>query len=197
MVTTYPIALHLAGRACLVVGSNEEAADRARSLSDAGAKVEVVSERPELALSVVINERSLLHHRRPFAASDLDGKWLAVLTDRDFELGRAMAASAKARHVLFCATDQPQDNTYSHMAQTRAGVITVAISTNGRAPSLGRRLREELARVFLEARLAPFADQLAALREQTPPEQRREVLGKAVTEVRFEGRLRLPITPLR
>jgi siroheme synthase-like protein len=196
VVTTYPIALHLAGKACLVVGSNEEAAERARSMSDAGAKVEIVSERPGLGLTALIAARGLTHHRRQFEPADLDGKWLAVLTDRDLELGRVMAAEADARRVLFCATDQPQDNSYSHMAQTRAGVVTVAISTDGRAPALGRRLREELGRVLLEARLGAFADELAELRERTPPEQRRDVLGKAVAEVRFDGRLRLPVTPL-
>lgn len=196
MVTSYPIALHLEGKACLVVGSNEEAAERARSLSDAGAKLEIISERPGLGLTALINARSLVHHQRAFQAADLDGKWLAVLTDRDLELGRVMAAAAEARHVLFCATDQPQNNSYSHMAQARAGLVTVAISTNGRAPALGRRLREEFARVLLEAHLASFVEELAELRERTPPEQRRDVLGKAVAEVQFDGRLRLPIAPL-
>jgi siroheme synthase-like protein len=196
VITSYPIALHLEGKACLVVGSTEEAAERARSLADAGAKVEVVSEKPGLGLSAVINARSLTHHRRPFLPADLDGKWLAVLTDRDLELGRVMAQQAAARHVLFCATDQAQENSYSHMAQARAGSVTVAISTNGRAPALGRRLREEFARVLLEAGLARFAEELAELRERTPSEQRREVLGKAVSEVRFDGHLRIPAPPI-
>ena len=196
MVTSFPIALHLEGKACLVVGSSEEAAERARSLADVGAKVEVVSEKPGLGLSAVISARGLPHHRRPFAPEDLDGKWLAVLTDRDFELGRFMAEEAEARRVLFCATDQPQKNSYSHVAQVRAGVVTLAISTNGRAPALGRRLREELSRVLIEANLARFAEEIAALRERTPAEERREVLTNAVAEVHFEGRLRLPTPPI-
>jgi siroheme synthase-like protein len=196
VVTSFPIALHLEGKACLVVGSSEEAAERARSLADVGAKVEVVCEKPGLGLSAVINARSLLHHRRAFQPEDLDGKWLAVLTDRDLELGRFMAEQADARRVLFCATDQPQNNSYSHMAQARAGLVTLAISTNGRAPALGRRLREELARVLSEAGLARFADEIAELRERTPDAQRRDVMGKAVAEVHFEGHLRLPTPPI-
>jgi len=195
VVTSFPIALHLEGKACLVVGSTEEAAERARSLADVGAKVEVVSEKPGLGLSAVISARGLPHHRRPFQAEDLDGKWLAVLTDRDLELSRFMAEEAEARRVLVCATDQPQDNSYSHMAQARAGLVTLAISTNGRAPALGRRLREEFARVLLEAGLARFADEIAELRERTPEEQRREVMAKAVAEVHFEGHLKLQRRP--
>lgn len=192
VVTSFPVALHLEGKAVLVVGSTEEAAERARSLSDVGAKVEVVSEKPGLGLAALISARSLVHHQRGFLSSDLDGKWLAVLADHDLELGRVMAEAAEARRVLFCATDQPQANSYSHMAQARAGLVTLAISTDGRAPALGRRLREELARVLLESGMARFADELAALRERTPSHERRDVLGKAVSEVRFEGRLHLP-----
>jgi precorrin-2 dehydrogenase/sirohydrochlorin ferrochelatase len=197
VVTSFPVALHLEGKACLVVGSNEEAAERARSLSDVGAKVEIVSEKPGLGLSAVISARSLPHHRRAFLPEDLDGKWLAVLTDRDLELGRFMAEEAEARRVLFCATDQPQRNSFSHMAQARAGLVTLAISTGGRAPALGRRLREEFARVLLEAGLRHFAEKVAELRERTPSEQRREVMGDAVANVHFEGHLRLPQPPAR
>jgi siroheme synthase-like protein len=196
VVTSFPVALHLEGKAVLVVGSTEEAAERARSLSDVGAKVEVVSEKPGLGLSALIGARSLVHHQRGFLPGDLDGKWLAVLTDRDLELGRAMAEAAAARRVLFCATDQPQANSYSHMAQARAGLVTLAISTDGRAPALGRRFREELARVLLESGMARFAEELSELRERTPSEERRDVLSKAVSEVRFDGRLRLPAKPI-
>jgi siroheme synthase-like protein len=188
----FPIALHLEGKPCLVVGSNEEAAERARALSDVGAQVEVVTLRPGLSLTAVIGSRGLVHHQREFMPSDLDGKWLAVLTDRDLALGAAMAEAAEQRRVLFCATDQPQNNSFSHMAQARAGIVTVSISTNGRAPALGRRLREELSRVLGDAGLARFADELAELRERTPSAERHDVLGAAVADVYFEGRLLLP-----
>jgi len=102
-----------------------------------------------------------------------------------------MAALCEERRVLFCATDQAQRNSFSHLALARAGVVTAAIGTRGRAPALGRKLREELERVFDEADLAHFADELAKLRDATPPEARRAVLAEALAHVRFEGRLRL------
>lgn len=193
-----------------MVGSDVEARDRARALRDAGAFVTVVSEAPCAELVEFVEgaqgaqdgglqggrERSarggdVRFERRAFVVDDLNGKWLAVLVDRDFELGARLAALCDERRILFCAVDQPQKNSFSHMALVRRGVVTLAISTNGRVPALGRRLREELERVFDEAGLAAFAERLAALRDATAPEKRRAVLGALTRAVRFEGRLKL------
>ena len=191
MTPSFPLALHLEDKPCLVVGSGLEARDRARALDEVHARVEVVAEAPCAELSEFAHRRSLPLAVRAFDARDLDGKWLAVLTDRDFSLGARMAALCEERRVLFCATDQAQRNSFSHLALARAGVVTAAIGTQGRAPALGRKLREELERVFEEADLARFADELATLRDATPPEARRAVLAQALAHVCFEGRLKL------
>lgn len=151
----------------------------------------IVAEAPCVELEALARELGLTLARRGFVPADLEEKWLVVLVDRDLELGARMAALCEAERVLFCATDQAQANSFSHMALARAGLVTVAIGTNGRAPALGRRLREELTRLFAESGLAAFAERLARLREATPAEKRREVLSAAVSEVRVEGRLKL------
>jgi siroheme synthase-like protein len=189
---SFPIALHLAGKSCLVVGSSPEAADRVRALVAVGARVEVVAQNPCSELERAVAELSVGLHHRDFDDSDLDDRWLVVLTERDRALAERVSALAEAQRTLYCATDQPVNNSFSHMALVREGVVTVAIGTDGQAPALGRRLREELARVCGEARLGEFAERLAAIRAQTPSEQRRDVLGAAVAGVHFEGRLVLP-----
>ncbi len=189
---SFPVALHLADKGCLVVGSNAEAALRAVALVEAGARVRVVCSAPGPELQRAASEHGFELAVRAFDEHDLDERWLAVLTERDLTLGARMASAALARRVLFCAADQPQQNTYSHLALARAGVVTVAIGTDGRAPALGRRLREELARVFEDAGLAQFAEALAELRERTPPEKRREVLAEALIGLHFDGKLALP-----
>jgi siroheme synthase (precorrin-2 oxidase/ferrochelatase) len=77
------------------------------------------------------------------------------------------------------------------MAQARAGLLTIAISTAGQAPALGRRLREELERLLAASKMSAFIAELAALRARTPSADRRQVLGAAVAEVHFTGELTL------
>jgi precorrin-2 dehydrogenase/sirohydrochlorin ferrochelatase len=185
----FPIALLLEDRAVLVVGSTGEATSRTRAFLEAHAKPVVVSMAPSEALREWAGSGEIELHERDFEDADLNGKWLAVLVDQNAALATRMAAIAEAQRVFFCAVDQPEHNSYAHMAQARAGLLTIAISTSGQAPALGRRLREEFERLLTESQMADFVENLAGLRAQTPSAERRQVLGDAVAGVRFEGTL--------
>lgn len=191
MARSFPIALNLAGKKCLVIGSTPEAAARARALAESDADVQIVSQSPCDDLQRLIAERRLQHHPREYQKSDLADCWLAVLTTRDPELASRIACHTREAGVFFCAVDQPDHSSFSHMAIARAGVVSLAIATNGKAPALARQLRQELERVMHEADLASFAEKLAELREKTPSSDRPRVLGNAVSAVHLQGRLRL------
>ena len=187
----FPVALLLKGRACLVVGSGPEVTSRTQALLEAHALPSVVSRAPNPEIRALASAGRIALYEREFIDADLNGKWLAVLVDQEPALATRMASLAERERVFFCAVDQPEHNSYAHMAQARAGLLTIAISTAGQAPALGRRLREELERLLVAANLAQFVDQLAALRQRTPSSERRKVLGDAVSGVRFSGELQL------
>jgi precorrin-2 dehydrogenase/sirohydrochlorin ferrochelatase len=187
----FPIALLLDGRACLVVGSSAEAAVRTRALLDARARPVVVCSKPDDDIRALAQSGQIELYEREFSDADLDGKWLAVLVDEDAVLAARMARLAETARVFFCAVDQPKLNSFAHMAQARAGLLTIAISTAGEAPALGRRLREELERLLVTSKMADFVERLAKLRAQTPSADRKRVLGAAVSGVRFTGELDL------
>jgi siroheme synthase-like protein len=175
----------------LVIGSSAEAAERARSLFQAGAAVEIVGPNPCPELRAVVEELALSHREREFEADDLNGKWLAVSVEHDAALSARISTESEARRVFFCATDQPKYSSFSHMALTRAGLVTVAVATEGRAPALAKRLRAELERLLRTANLKDFAERLAELRDRTPSERRKEVLERAVSGVQIAGTLEL------
>lgn len=185
----YPLNLLLDDCKCVVVGGGTEAAVRAGNLLEAGAQVLVVAEEPIPGLEGLSSTR-LRIERRPFEESDLDDAWLVVQVTQDGALACRLGNLCRARRIFFCAIDQPENSTYAHLALVRAGSLTVAIGTEGRAPALGRRLREELARVLGEAGAAEEVERLAALRTATPSAERREALGRAVADVHFTGALR-------
>jgi siroheme synthase-like protein len=185
----YPLNLLLDDRLCVVVGGGAEAAVRAGNLLEAGAKVLVVGETETPGLEALHSSR-LSVERRGFEDRDLDEAWLVVQTTQDTALARRLGALCQARRIFFCAVDQPETSSYAHLALVRAGSLTVAIGTEGRAPALGRRLREELARVLGESGAAEEVERLATLRATTPSAERREALGRAVADVHFTGGLR-------
>jgi len=175
----------------LVVGSGPDALNRTQALLDVEARPTVVSAAPSESIRTLAANGRIELQEREFIDSDLNGKWLAVLVDTNDELAARMARIAEAERVFFCAVDQPQHNSYAHMAQARAGLLTVAISTAGQAPALGRRLREELERLLTAANMSSFVEKLATLRQATPSNERKKVLGDAVASVHFSGEIKL------
>ena len=191
MKPVFPIALLLEGRPCLVVGCGSELLGRTRTLLEVRARVSVICPAPGPEIRALAVAGAIELREREFVDGDLTGQWLAVLVDNDAALAERMARIAESERVFFCAVDQPEYNSYAHMAQARAGLLTIAISTAGQAPALGRKLREELERLLRISKMAEFVDKLAALRAQTPSPERRRVLGDAVTSVHFTGELKL------
>jgi siroheme synthase-like protein len=185
----YPLSLKLEDRKCVVVGGGAEAALRAGNLLEAGARVLVVSESAVAGLDALASER-LTVAARAFQESDLEDAWLVVQVSQDAALATRLAQACEARRVFFCAVDQPEHSSYSHLALARAGSLTLAIGTEGRVPALGRRLREEISRVLSEADAADEVERLAQLRDATPSADRRDTLGRAVAQVHLTGSLR-------
>jgi siroheme synthase-like protein len=185
----YPLNLILDDRKCVVIGGGRDAAARAGNLLEAGARVLIVGEEPTPGLEPLSSAR-LRVEQRALQDEDLDDAWLVVQVSPDAALARRALGLCSARRIFFCAVDQPQISSYSHLALARAGSLTLAIGTEGRAPALGRRLREELSRLLSEANAAEEVERLATLREHTPSAERRETLGQAVAEVHFTGSLR-------
>ena len=194
MPGSFPIALDLHGRRCLVVGSGDEAALRARALLAEGALVRVISEQPspsvrELgALGAQVFERS-------YQPEDFDDVWLVVLADRDPGLADRLAADTEARRIFYCAVDDPRVGSFSHLAIARAGIVFAAIGTQGEAPALGRRLRQLLEALFERAGLADFASRHATLRRKTPAADRKNVLGADVADLELTGDLKISPRP--
>lgn len=189
----FPIFLKLDGRRCLVIGNGSEAAHRASTLLEARAEVRLIAPEPDASLRTWLRQQAsplLSVAERPYEASDLDGVWLALLTERNAELAERVARDTEARQIFFCAVDQPAYGSFAHGARVSAGALTLAIGTAGRAPALARRLREIFQELFDRANLAEFVAKLAELREKTPSAERHRVLGEAVKSLRLEGRLR-------
>ncbi len=183
MTTPFVVALDLLGRRCVVVGIGSELDARVASLLGAGAQVRVVSEAPSEAVRRWAENGEIDLVVREFDVDDIRDAWLVTLVDQNPELARRIADEATSRHTLFCALDQPEFNSFAHVAKARAGSLEVAISTGGRAPALAKKLRVELERCFEENEVGAFVDDLADLRERTPRDDRKDVLGRAVANV--------------
>lgn len=186
------LALDLLGKSVLVVGSGDEARQRAESLMSAGAQVSVVSPTPDAALGDwALQNHVALIVREP-EPQDLKERWLAVLTDRNPSWASMLGRAAALERVFFCAVDQPGFNTFSHVAIAKAGALQVGISSAGQAPAVAAALRRELDQVFREVDLASFVERFASLRNSLDRGERGEILRGLADHIRITGGLDLP-----
>ena len=135
----FPAFLNLASRRVVVVGGGPVAASKLEALLAAGADVTVVAPevRPE------IERPGVRVVRRPFEDADLDGAWWVVAAAPKV-VNRQVLAAAEARRVFVNAVDDPDHATAYLGGVVRRQGVTVAISTDGRAPALAGLLREAL-----------------------------------------------------
>jgi siroheme synthase (precorrin-2 oxidase/ferrochelatase) len=70
--------------------------------------------------------------------------------------------------------------------------VRVTVATGGVAPSVAKRLREDLEAVLGDARLARMMAELARLRAALPPGERGDAVRARAEGLRLEARLVLP-----
>jgi uroporphyrin-III C-methyltransferase/precorrin-2 dehydrogenase/sirohydrochlorin ferrochelatase len=111
--------------------------------------VAVVAPEVDPALSALAQDGHLELTRRAFDAADLDGVWLVVAA-ATAEVNRGVAAAAEARRLFVLAVDDPKAASAYGAGALRRGGVTIAVSTDGRAPALAGLLREGLEAVLPE-----------------------------------------------
>lgn len=191
------ISLDVKGRSCLVLGGDDEAAEKVQRLLDAGAKVTVISPTLNDALRRLTASAKVLHRGRLFRAADVEGVVLVLNTLRgNPDFSKSLYELAQQERFLLCSTDQPETSTVMMPALVSRGHLRLAVSSSGVAPALASRLRQDLEQVF-DDEFASFLEWLATIRNETKAtepdaEQRRALLRDAVNGFRLTGKVEYP-----
>jgi uroporphyrin-III C-methyltransferase/precorrin-2 dehydrogenase/sirohydrochlorin ferrochelatase len=185
----FPLFLKLAGRDVLVVGAGPIGTAKARSLVEVGARVTVVALEAQPEVRELAAAGALTLHERAFADADIDGSWLVVAAATP-EVNRAVAAVAEARRTFVLAVDDPASASAYGAGVVRRGGVTVAVSTDGRAPALAGLLREALEAV-LPDELASWTAEAERVRrvwkaKGVPMAERRPMLLEALNRLYAE-----------
>jgi precorrin-2 dehydrogenase/sirohydrochlorin ferrochelatase len=191
-----PIEVDLQRRPALVIGTSPETLSKIDRLLDVGAVVTVVADAPAAAVEALAAAGRLTLHRRPPTEADLDGAAIVFVSPSATPAEEARAARwhAAARQAgrLLCVIDRPEACTFINVALVRASGLTLTVSTGGVSPGLARRVREDLAGLFGDARLAAFMARLGEMRAALPRGERAARMARAVEGFAIEARLRFP-----
>ena len=189
MSVMFPAFLDLAGRKVVVVGGGPVAAGKIEALTAAGARVTVVA--PDIRPEIERADVEIV--RREFADADLEGAWWVVAAAPP-AVNRAVSEAAERRRIFVNAVDDPEHATAYLGGVVRRGDVTIAISTDGRAPAIAGLLREAFDALLpreIDAWLQASDEARRLWRTQrTPMEERRPQLLNILNRI-YEAKPRL------
>lgn len=108
---------------------------------------------------------NLLLAEKAFDPSDADDIDLAIVAIDDHEASEAIALEIKGRGILVNVADKPELCDFYLSSVVKKGNLKVAISTNGKSPTIAKRLKETFDEV-LPAELDEVLDHMQAIRNR-------------------------------
>lgn len=154
-----PIVLTVKGRPTLVVGGKDRAVPKVRRLLTAGAAVCVVAPAAGPEIVEFADQGRLVWRKRAFVSGDVRGLTVVFGATGNAAVDRSVAEAAAAAGVPANIVDGPELGDFTMPAIVDRDPVMVAISTDGTAPLLARKIRARIEAVLPEntGRLARFA----------------------------------------
>lgn len=161
----YPLFLDLKGKRVVVIGGGEVALRKIESMLDHGAVVTVIA--PELVPGIreLARRRALTIQLRKFESGDCDAVALVIAATDDKNVQLRVRQDAAKAGVLVNVVDVPDLCDFIVPALFSRGDISIAVSTNGKSPSLAARLRDRIGS-HIGPGYARLAERLGKLRPE-------------------------------
>jgi len=180
----------LEGRLVVVIGGGNVAEGKIPGLLSAGARIRLVSPsiKPQIAEWVRFGKIDWLP--KEFEPADLDGAFLVIAATSAPGVNEAVFREAETRGLLCNAVDDIGHCHFYYGGVVQRGDLQIAISTNGKSPSLAQRLRKEFEAQFgpeYEVWLEWLGAAREALRASSPSsDTARKLLHELATRPMFE-----------
>lgn len=143
----FPVFLKLENLRLLIVGGGYVGMEKLQSvLNNApGTSIKLVAERisDEIRLLALQHPNIALVQKR-YDVSDLEGMELVIVGIDNREVSQQISADAKANKLLVNVADNPELCDFYLSSVVQKGNLKIAISTNGKSPTIAKRLKEVL-----------------------------------------------------
>ncbi len=147
----FSIELNLEGRNVLVVGGGRIALRKVKTLIPTGAHITVVAPQFDPEFSLVSNLSSLVLINRPYEPLDLRCVFMVFICTDQPAVNAQVSNDARARRILVNNACDYLDGDFIVPARMDFGEnIAVTVSTQGRAPSLAKKLKQKIQREWGE-----------------------------------------------
>ncbi|MBP6660929.1 MAG: bifunctional precorrin-2 dehydrogenase/sirohydrochlorin ferrochelatase [Chitinophagales bacterium] len=143
--TLYPIFLKTENFNILIVGGGFVGTEKLSFIlkNSPNANITVVAKLiSDEIKSMVKGQSSIVLLEKSFEASDLENKQLVIAATADKTLNESIYHAAKVKSILINVADTPELCDFYLGSIVTKGDLKIAISTNGKSPTLSKRIRE-------------------------------------------------------
>jgi len=147
----------------VVIGGGKVAARKVQALLDANAKITVVSPQMIETLHDLVRKGKIQWRKKYFHPADLNGAFIVIAATNDHETNREIVSCCHS-HQLVNVVSNPELGNFHVPAVLRRGKLTIAVSTQGAAPMLAKKIRDELGQMYDDT-YADYVDQLEKKRK--------------------------------
>lgn len=147
----FPVFLKLEVLKTLVVGGGAVGLEKLSAILRNSPLADVLLVAPEIDKEIVaLTQRhpKLVLQQREFRAEDLEGRDIVLVATDDPALNREVHHLAKARKVLTNVADTPLLCDFYLGSIVQKGSLKLGISTNGKSPTVAKRVKEVLNETF-------------------------------------------------
>jgi uroporphyrin-III C-methyltransferase / precorrin-2 dehydrogenase / sirohydrochlorin ferrochelatase len=148
MNSLYPMFFKIEGKPVLVIGGGKIAEQKVIGLLDVKASVTVVSPHCTEGLEKLALEGKIAVRRRRFKKNDVGGFTLVFGATNNPTVHQEIFDEAAAQNIPVNIVDVPHLCNFYLASVFQRGDLKVAVSTNGKSPTLGKIVRDRIAAEF-------------------------------------------------
>lgn len=140
----YPIFLKTTNLNILIVGGGKVALEKLTFLlkSSPDAKVKIVAVTFNQEIRSLANKYQIELVEKPYGYQYLEAKNVVIGATNDIVVNKQIYQDAKAKNVLVNIADTPELCDFYLGGIVTKGNVKIAISTNGKSPTMAKRLRQ-------------------------------------------------------
>ena len=164
----FPVFLKLESLKTLIVGGGKTGLEKLDAILKNSPAAQVILVAPVISREIkdrVRNLRTVTLQERNFLARDLTGKDLVLLATSDRALHKRIRGASRKRGILVNVADTPDLCDFYLGSVVTKGDLKIGISTNGKSPTITKRLREYLEDAIPDA-TQQILDNMAAIRDR-------------------------------
>ncbi|MGL6128339.1 TSUP family transporter [Chryseobacterium artocarpi] len=187
----YPVFLKLEKLSLLIIGGGKIALEKLESVLGNSPETSITLVAKEIIPEVIALQNrfpNIILHERPYHINDFDNSDLAIIAVNDIALAEQIREQAQQKNVLVNIADKPDLCDFYLGSIVKKGSLKIAISTNGKSPTIAKRLRETFTEMIPDE-MDLVLDNMQNIRNQLQGDFNHKVteLNKITTQYLSEG----------